>query len=129
MAGRSMNLFLIVILGLAALGVGYQLVTDPLGLLTYLLVGAAIAIGIYFLFTRVIMKRMTMSQYQGASRSSMQKKKINSAQSKYQQAAKQQAKSKPLKKRPSRAINKRREDHNLTVIEGKKNRKKNRALF
>ncbi|WP_158735181.1 SA1362 family protein [Alteribacillus sp. YIM 98480] len=118
------NPFLLLLFGLAALGLGYQLVTNPLGLITYLVVGAAVAVGMYFLFTRVILKRMSMSQYQTAARP-----KSNSKNKSYKAAKQHQTKNKPLKKRPSRPINKRRSDHNLTVIEGKKNRKKNRALF
>ncbi|MFB4164586.1 SA1362 family protein [Alteribacillus sp. JSM 102045] len=120
------NPFIIIVFGLAALGLGYQLVTDPLGLITYLVVGAAVAVGLYFLFTRVILKRMSMSQYQSAARPKSAARNLNK---KHYKAAKSPQAKKSSKKRPSRAINKRRNDHNLTVIEGKKNRKKNRALF
>ncbi|WP_240378052.1 tripartite tricarboxylate transporter TctB family protein [Bacillus piscicola] len=130
MSRRSVNPFLIVIFGLAALGLGYQLVTNPLGLITYLLVGTAVAVGIYFLFTRVIMKRMTMNQYRSQARPQSGARKSSTLNAKQRKIIKShQTKNKPPKKRPSRAINKRRDDHNLTVIEGKKNRKKNRALF
>ncbi|MFC5713331.1 SA1362 family protein [Thalassorhabdus alkalitolerans] len=122
---------LIVIFGLAALGLGYQLITNPLGLLTYLLVGAAVAVGIYFLFTRVILKRMSMNQYQAQARPSAYGGK-SAAGAKGKGAPNNRPtpiKQKSQKKRPARAVNKRRNDHNLKVIEGKKNRKKNRALF
>ncbi|MFZ4452126.1 SA1362 family protein [Salibacterium aidingense] len=130
MSRFPMNPFLIIVFGLAVLGLGYQLVTNPLGLLTYLLVGAAVAVGLYFLFTRVIMKRTSMNQYQKAAGPRAANGKAGSPHKKYQKAAKQQqAKMKADKKRSPRSVSKRRNDHNLTVIEGKKNRKKNRALF
>ncbi|SDH50617.1 hypothetical protein SAMN05192534_106131 [Alteribacillus persepolensis] len=133
MSRLSANPFLILIFGLAALGFGYQLITNPLGLLTYLAVGAAVAVGMYFLFTKVILKRMAMSQYRQSARPgpspkkpSFQNKNLNTKANKHKP---QRSRQSPLKKRTSRPIAKKRTDHNLTVIEGKKNRKKNRALF
>ncbi|MFB5662015.1 SA1362 family protein [Alteribacillus sp. HJP-4] len=118
------NPFTLILFGLAVLGLGYQLTTDPLGLLTYLLVGAAVAVGIYFLFTRVILKRTMMNQYRTAARP-----KTSPRQQPPAKSAKLSKNTVQPKKHPSRAITKKRSDHNLTVIEGKKNRKKNRALF
>lgn len=113
---------LTIVLGLAMIGIGYQLVHDPFALLMYLLIGAAVAVGMYFLFTRVIMKKITMNQY----RASVPRSNPNAKQMK---VVKSGTNKKPIKKRPSKSIHRRRKEHNLTVIEGKKNRKKNRALF
>ncbi|RSL30962.1 tripartite tricarboxylate transporter TctB family protein [Salibacterium salarium] len=130
MSRFPVNPFMVIVLGLAVLGLGYQLVTNPLGLLTYLLVGAAVAVGMYFLFTRVIFKRSSMSQFQSPKGPRSTNTKAGSPPKKYQKAAKQQqTKNKTHKKHSPKSGNKRRNDHNLTVIEGKKNRKKNRALF
>ncbi|MFD2625848.1 hypothetical protein [Salibacterium salarium] len=130
MSRFPVNPFMIIIVGLAILGLGFQILTNPLGLLTYLFVGTAVAVGVYFLFTRVILKRLSMNQFQGSAGPRPTNSKADSPQKKYQRAAKQQqSKNKTQKKRPAKVASKRRKDHNLTVIEGKKNRKKNRALF
>ncbi|MDX6153261.1 hypothetical protein [Marinococcus sp. PL1-022] len=112
-----------VVLGLAILGVGYRLVTDPLGLLLYLVIGAAIAVGLYFLFTRVIMKRAMMNQYQaGSNAASGRSGAAKGTQAKnFKQAQKQQ------KKKSAKNSSRRRNDANLKVIQGNKNRKKDRA--
>ncbi|MGY4690254.1 SA1362 family protein [Salibacterium sp. K-3] len=123
------NPILLVVFGLAVLGLGYQLVTNPIGVLTYILVGTAVAVGLYFLFTRVIMKRVSLNQYQKAAGPKASSGRPVSSDKKYQKAARQQAKNKTGPKRPPRTGAKRKNDHNLTVIEGRKNRKKNRALF
>lgn len=110
------------ILGLAIIGVGYQLIHNPLMLLSYLVIGTLVAVGLYFLFTRVIMRKMTMSQYRSSLPRSNQRQK-------QMRVVKSSTSKKPIKKRPSKTLQRRRKDHNFTVIEGKKNRKKNRALF
>lgn len=117
------------IIGLAALGFIWRLFTDPMGLLKYLLITAAIAALVIFIVRKVMAKRMG---------------KVNSA---YQKAAKQSSKlqkkrgatrksashlrvipSKRLvpKKRP---LNDDKKPNPFTVIEGRKGKKKNRALF
>jgi hypothetical protein len=124
--------FLLLLFGLAAFGLGNQLLTNPISFLISLAIGLAIAVGLYFLFTKVIMKKMTQRQYQ--SHTPPRSKAANArrggsaapAKSHYKAAGSQ---AKPIKKRSTKAIARKRSDTHLTVIEGKKNRKKNRALF
>ncbi|SFL68050.1 tripartite tricarboxylate transporter TctB family protein [Salibacterium qingdaonense] len=129
MSRFPVNPFLLVIFGLAVIGLGYQLVTDPIGFLTYILVGTAVAAGLYLLFTRVLMKRSPVNQFQKTGDSKTANSRDAASYKKYQKAVKQQNKNKSSQKGSPRASGKRRKDHNLTVIEGRKNRKKNRALF
>ncbi|SFP22947.1 SA1362 family protein [Salibacterium halotolerans] len=129
MSRLPVNPLPLVIFSLAVIGLGYQLVTDPIGILTYILVGTAVAVGLYFLFTRVLMKRTSANQFQKAAGPKAANGRDAASDKKYQKAVKQQNKNKPNQKRPPRTGNKRRKDHNLTVIEGRKNKKKNRALF
>ncbi|MFD2704299.1 SA1362 family protein [Salibacterium lacus] len=129
MSRFPVNPFLLVIFGLAVIGLGYQLVTDPFGFLMYILVGTAVAAGLYLLFTRVLMKRSSVNQFQKTAGPKAGSGRDAASYKKYQKAVKQQNKNKSSQKGSPRTAGRRRKDHNLTVIEGRKNRKKNRALF
>ncbi|WP_018923810.1 hypothetical protein [Salsuginibacillus kocurii] len=126
---------LFLIFGLAILGLGHQLLNNPVGLLLSLAIGAAIAVGLYFLFTRVIMKRFSghyggggmSAQSKGAPSSSPKSQQVFKKSMQQQQPAARQ--SQPQKRKAQRSAARRKEDPNLRVIEGKKNKKKNRALF
>ncbi|WP_252314859.1 SA1362 family protein [Sinobaca sp. H24] len=119
--------FLLLLFGLAAFGLGNQLLTNPISFLISLAIGLAIAVGLYFLFTKVIMKKMTQRQYQ--SHAPPRSKAANArrggsaapAKSHYKSAGSQP---KPVKKRSTKAIARKRSDTHLTVIEGKKTEKR-----
>ncbi|KMK76980.1 SA1362 family protein [Alkalihalobacillus pseudalcaliphilus] len=123
---------------LAIVGLSHQIVTNPLGLLRTLLFIALFIVGIFVVYRLFMMKQYGtpfLPQRSGPSRKQLQKAKrtstVNkSAPSKFPlrnvQSPTSHSKVAPLKKKKPVQRNR---SHNLTVIEGKKNKKKNRALF
>ena len=131
---------LVIILSLALLGIGVQLFTSPGAFFTSILITIGIATLLILLVTRVIMPRMMGGQSGGAYQQAVkQSKRVHSPQqatakkttpvgkkntvsfSKKKQEKKRHSSNRPLVRKPS--------DVKLTVIEGKKNKKKSRALF
>lgn len=110
------------IIGLAILGLGFQLITNPLNLfksILFIVALSAIIFGLfYFLFFRQRYASNEMKKYKQAVKQSQRKYKTNSERP-------------PLTKRPSQIMQrKRRRRHpHLRVIHGKKSKKRNRANF
>jgi hypothetical protein len=109
------------VISLAVVGILYQLITSPRELFTTLLIGAAVVAVFYFIFKR------TSSGVNGKYRKAVK-------QSKKRYGTNQKPpKASPLfsnkKNTKSTAQKKKTREHHLTVIEGKKNKKKNRASF
>lgn len=102
------------IIVLAIVGLSFELVSNPIGLLKSLLVVVGIVTVFYFIF-RFIMERRTFRPsshpYRPPTRAQLLKAKRTS-----------KANRKP-------AMKYRKGQPHLTVIEGKKNKKKSRALF
>ncbi|WP_332697945.1 SA1362 family protein [Halalkalibacter lacteus] len=134
---RSIMKYIIpAVLVFAIIGLGYELLYNPLGFLTRILMMAGF-IAVIFLVYRWFMARRygtpLFPSQSGPNRAQLRKAKRTST--KRQTSPAKTAAFKPkstnvvsAKKKPSRP-KRRREDHNLTVIEGKKNKKKNRAFF
>ncbi|WP_096201214.1 SA1362 family protein [Bacillus sp. FJAT-45350] len=118
MSRQFFHPLVMVIIGLAVLGFVYRLVTNPLGLFTQIILYAAIAFGIFLLYKHFISKRMGMQST--SHRPNTNKTKPSNVVPHKRKTNDKKASVRPLKRRP---------DHNLTVIEGKKSKKKNRALF
>ncbi|WLD92007.1 SA1362 family protein [Alkalihalobacillus sp. AL-G] len=121
---RKFNLIILLLLGLSAFGFVITLITDPMSILKMIAVFLAVGAIFYFLYKRFIVKRMGkgMGQYQQAARYSKKK---------YQTHSRTVSKSQPTTKssfKNNLKKHKKRKDHHLTVIEGKKGKKKNRAL-
>ncbi|GAE36326.1 SA1362 family protein [Halalkalibacter akibai] len=125
------------VLVLAFIGLGYELIFNPLGFLTRILMIVGF-VALFFLIYRWFMSRRygtpLFPSQSGPSRAQLQKAKRTSTQR--HTSASPTTVLRPNKKittvpkkRPVRVVKKRRENHNLTVIEGKKNKKKNRAFF
>jgi hypothetical protein len=108
---------------LAVVGFLYNLISSPQELFTTLLITAVIITVLYFLFKRFSpgMSSPDSGKYQKAVRQS--KKRYGS------QPAPAKKPSLLSSKPKSSGSKKRKKEHNLTVIEGKKNKKKNRASF
>ncbi|MBY6035535.1 hypothetical protein KUV80_02685 [Fictibacillus nanhaiensis] len=105
---------------LAVVGILNQLITSPSQLFKTLLIGAAVIAVFYFIFGR------TSSGINGKY-----KKAVKQSKKRYGSNQKP-AKTSPLfsSKKTKNAVQKKRaREHHLTVIEGKKNKKKNRASF
>jgi uncharacterized MnhB-related membrane protein len=110
------------VISLAVVGILYQLITSPRQLFTTILIGAAVVAVFYFIFRR------TSSGVNGKYR-----KAVKQSQKRYGNNQKQ-PKAPPLfsnnkKNAKSTAQKRKTREHHLTVIEGKKNKKKNRASF
>lgn len=127
---RKFNWIILLVLGLAAFGFVMTLINDPMYLVKMALIFVAVGGLFYFLYKRFIAGRMggqVSGQYKQAARYSAKK---------YQSNNTGPFKSKPVKPSPkpkanasfSKATKKRKNNHNLKVIEGKKGKKKNRAL-
>ncbi|ARK31412.1 SA1362 family protein [Halalkalibacter krulwichiae] len=135
---RSIMKYMIpAVLFFAAIGLGYELIFNPLGFLTRILMIVGF-IAVIFLIYRWFMARKygvpLFPTQTGPSRAQLKKAKRTSTHRQASTPATATFKSKKpstlsSKRKQVRPVKKRREDHNLTVIEGKKNKKKNRAFF
>jgi Sec-independent protein translocase protein TatA len=120
------------IFALAGFGFLFRLITDPLALLNQLLFIAVITAIIFAIFKLVMQKRMgkSNSAFQRAAKQS--KKRYGPSKGKFAAAQKIKATQKKQQKtmKPIRPLSsKRKRDNHLTLIEGKKGKKKNRAFF
>ncbi|MCA1054794.1 hypothetical protein LCM10_07315 [Rossellomorea aquimaris] len=122
---NARNIMIYTLIILAVIGLGSWLMTNPLGLLRKLLVTAAVVGVIYFIYRKWFsQKRGTGSNEQ---RAFLKAAKQSKKRLKKRSAGKANKPSvSPLtKKRTNRS----KSSANLTVIEGKKNKKNNRASF
>jgi hypothetical protein len=132
MVRKRIHPVLLVVIGLAVLGIGGKLIQDPGGFITSIFVTIGIITLFILLFRRFIQPRLMQHQ-------SGFKAPVKTSRSAGATAVKSKPKPKrstaPLKtvkqeKRSPKPLIKRQSDVKLTVIEGKKNtKKKSRALF
>jgi predicted lipid-binding transport protein (Tim44 family) len=116
--GRRINLLVTLVIGLGIFGFMFSLITDPMGLLKQaLIIGLVIGV-IFLLYKKFLVKRRgkDFSLYQKAAKQSARRYK------QHQVRNTKKKKIDPLIKKPKKR------EHNLTVIEGKKGKKDNRAL-
>ncbi len=119
---NARNLFVFSLMILAAVGLGSLLIGNPLGLLRQILVTAAVIGIIYFIYRKWFSGRRTGSNNE--QRAFVKAAKMSKKRHKRKPASKPQVSS-VSKKRPVR----KKSSANLTVIEGKKSKKNNRASF
>lgn len=120
MFGRRSNIIVFLLIGLAILGFGNALITNPLGLLKQALILLLIFGGFFLLYKQFIRKR------KGSREFTLYQKAAKQSARRYKQQVHQ-----PKKKKHEPLIKKARikkREHNFTVIEGKKGKKNNRAL-
>ncbi|WP_110927461.1 SA1362 family protein [Bacillus massiliglaciei] len=124
---RSLSYLMFGIITLGILGITMSLVSNPIGFFRNILIGAAVIGVIYMIYTRLTNAgpdKKEQRSFKKAARQSKKRHKSRSAKTKESNVASfSSAKS---KKRP---ISRRKSDVQLTVIEGKKNKKRNRASF
>jgi hypothetical protein len=127
---KNSMIFIYILLGFAALGLISTLINNPFQLIKNVLIGAAVVGLIYFIFTR-FRNGNSGGEYQAyrkAARKTVKKKRkhemIKTKRSKHNTHGLTVISKEQLINRP-----KKKSDVKLTVIEGKKARKKNRALF
>ncbi|MGD7007799.1 SA1362 family protein [Metabacillus sp. 84] len=124
---RGSNWFFLAIVGLAGLYLITALITDPAGLLRQAAI-IGITIAIVYLVFRYFMKKRMGAEHSSYSKAVKQQKRparektYSASPSKTVTPIKKYTKSKPLKKKSKSSSH-------LTVIEGKKGKKKNRALY
>ncbi|WP_026689301.1 hypothetical protein [Alteribacter aurantiacus] len=131
MLRQSFHPLLLVMFGLALLGIGSNLVTDPRGFFVSMLVMVGVATLLYLLFKNIVMPRLSQANYGRQMSANAYKTQARSGNRTPSFKAAKQKKAKQEKKRSQRPLIKRQSDVQLRVIEGKKNKskKKNRALF
>ena len=123
---RTISYLIYGVIALAVLGLFSKLFTNPLGLLMNIAIIAAVAGLIYFVYTRLTQGK-TDRREQRAFRKAVRhsKKRSKERVSKRNNVTSMtSAKSHNHKIKPRK-----KSDAHLTVIEGKKNKKKNRASF
>ncbi|HHY73075.1 MAG TPA: hypothetical protein GX497_07600 [Bacillus bacterium] len=122
------------IIGLAGIGLLYRLIANPLGLLRDVLI-AAVVLGIIFAIYKIVMKKR-IGGYSGVDakyRKAVQqskKKLYNETSNHLTTKVRGSSQKRPSNKKPLRTMaTTRQKEHNFTVIEGNKGKKKNRAHF
>lgn len=123
---RSMFIVALCIIGLAVIGFGSQLITNPSGLITSILIFVAIGIVIWLIFTK-ISTPSNQNKYKKAVRQS-KKYHQNKTTGKVKNARKGKVMDLGQSRGKTNKTNRRKKsDVHLTVIEGKKGKKKNQA--
>ncbi|MCE7794312.1 hypothetical protein K8O68_18185 [Salipaludibacillus sp. CUR1] len=125
---NSYHPVILTIMGLAVIGIGFRLFTNPGAFVTQILVTVGIVALILLLFKSFIMPRLMRRQASFAHQQGMH---AYQGQPKKKKPISFSNKKKEKKKSINRPLVKRQSDVKLTVIEGKKNKqkKKSRALF
>jgi ABC-type nickel/cobalt efflux system permease component RcnA len=123
---RVMNGIVLAIILLGAIGLITTLVSDPLWLLKQIAIYAAIAGGIYLIY-RLVMKKRMGNEYSSYAKAAKQSKRRFDDRSTRGSNVRNIAQAKKTTK--TSAIKKKKQQSHLTVIEGKKGKKKNRAFF
>ncbi|WNF37812.1 SA1362 family protein [Bacillaceae bacterium IKA-2] len=125
MTRYSFHPLILTVLGLSIIGLFYRLYTDPIGLISQVLFMVAFVAIIFFLAKKFLAHKLGTdanysSQYQKAKRKNSRRTAASNVVP---------HKKKNDSKKMARPLIKKRSEVNLTVIEGKKTKKKNRALF
>ncbi|PYZ94338.1 hypothetical protein CR194_02050 [Salipaludibacillus keqinensis] len=123
---HSFHPVVVTLLSLAVIGIGYQLFSNPVGFATQILVTIGVVAVILLAFKHFIMPRLMRNQTSYPPQKGVYAQK---ASPKRKKPASFSSKQKEKKKHTTRPLVKRQSDVKLTVIEGKKNKKKSRALF
>lgn len=132
MSRRMYNPLALILIGLGAVGFVVKVVTDPLGMLKILAFAVAIAAIFFLLYKRFIRKtsvRGTSSYQRAAKQSSKLRKRQTRKPRRPSHLKVVNTRNLLPKKLYKDSLQKRKKDHNLKVIDGKKRKKKNRALF
>ncbi|MDT8862512.1 hypothetical protein N0O92_20110 [Alkalihalobacillus sp. MEB130] len=132
----AMKYIIPVVVFFAFIGLGYELIFNPLGFLTRILMIVGFVAVIFLIYRWYMARKYGTSLFPsqtGPSRAQLQKAKRTST--KHSSSPSPTAVFKPKRSNPANEKKKntrpktRREGHNLTVIEGKKSKKKKRAFF
>ncbi len=121
---RTVSYFIYAVIALAVLGLFSKLFTNPLGLLLNIVIIAAIAGLVYFVYTRLTQGKTDRREQLAFRKAVRHSKKRSKDRDSKRNNVTSMASAKSHKIKPRR-----KSDVQLTVIEGKKSKKKNRASF
>lgn len=124
MTRYSFHPLILCVLGLSIIGLFHRMYTDPIGLISQLLFMVVFAAILFFLFKKFMARKLGIGPKYSSHQPQLKKNSKASTNSNVIPHRK-----KKETKKFSRPLVKKRTEVNLTVIEGKKNKKKNRALF
>lgn len=124
---RVMNGIVLAIILLGAIGLITTLISNPMWLLKQIAIYAAIA-GVIYLIYRLFMKKRISKDYNSYARAAKKSKRRFDDKSNRSSNIRNIAQAKKAK-RTSAIKKKKQSPSHLTVIEGKKGKKKNRAFF
>lgn len=129
---RTSNMFVGIIVALGAIGLVYTLFTNPSRIFTQLGM-IVLTVGIIFLLYKLYMRRRKGGREQTAYLRAAKRSKRRFNEKKQQKPSIARIDSKKVTAAPKKPFTtvqkKNRSSANLTVIEGKKGKKKNRAFF
>ncbi|CAM3800914.1 hypothetical protein [Alkalicoccus chagannorensis] len=131
MTSRKLHPVLIVVLGLAAVGILFSLVQNPVGFITGIFVTIGVVTLLLLLFRKFIQPKL-MQRQSGFEVPVKNGRPQPQKQKQRKPARRTNTQLKPVKqeKKAPKPLVKKQSDVKLTVIEGKKNmKKKSRALF
>lgn len=123
---RRMNGVVLVIILLGIIGVITTLVSDPLWLLKQMAIYAVLAGAIYLIYRLFMKKRMGKENTSYAKAVKQSKKRYDDRNTRGSNVKNITQVKKSIK---TSAVKKKKQPSHLTVIEGKKGKKKNRAFF
>ena len=122
---RFISFLIYGIIALGVLGLVSRMFNDPIGFLRNILIIAIVAGIIYMVYTAVTKSKPTKKEQQSFRKAARQSKKRHKTKT----AKRDNVASFSAAKSSRRIKPRRKSDSHLTVIEGKKNKKKNRASF
>ncbi|TXC92323.1 hypothetical protein FS935_04505 [Metabacillus litoralis] len=123
---RRMNGVVLVIISLGIIGVITTLVSDPLWLLKQIAIYTVLAGAIYLIYRLFMKKRMGKENTSYAKAVKQSKKRYDDRNTR---ASNVKNISQVKRSSKTSAVKKKKQPSHLTVIEGKKGKKKNRAFF
>lgn len=123
---RVMNGIVLAIILLGAIGLITTLVTNPMWLLKQIAIYAAIA-GVIYLIYRLFFKKKMGTEYSSYAKAAKRSKRRFNERNNRVSTIRNISQAKKVTK--TSAIKKKKQPSHLTVIEGKKGKKKNRAFF
>lgn len=132
MSRRIYNSIVVLLIGLGVVGFLVMVITNPVRILEWVAIAAAIIAIFAFLYRRFLNKTAgnLVSGYRRAAKQSLKLRKKQARKSRRPSHLKLVNSRRFLPKSMKDAnLQKRKKEHNFTVIDGKKSKKKNRALF
>ncbi|RUQ28470.1 hypothetical protein ELQ35_12290 [Peribacillus cavernae] len=117
------------IIALAALGLASQLFHNPWGLFRSILIMALVAGIVYFIYKRLTKGKPNKREQRAFVKAARQSKKRHKTKKAAFKGKRDNIASFSLAKSSKKLNTRKKSEAHLTVIEGKKNKKKNRALF